>query len=165
MCVGDVSCRHGKYFLLSLPDCARLLRVGLGDFMSGTRPAVWMIVLGCMLAGCAGQRDANSNATIQRAIEQHLSSRAGLDASKMLIEVQQVKISGERAQAEVIFHSRDDPQARMAFSYELRREGGEWKVENGRPSAAASPHPDGGSGAEEGSTLPPGHPPAEGNPR
>ena len=155
----------GKYFLLSSPDCARLLRVGLGDCMRGMRQAVWMLVLGCLLAGCSGQRDTNSNAAIQRAIEQHLSSRSGLDASKMLIEVQQVKIQGERAQAEVIFRSRDDPQASMAFSYELRREGGEWKVENGRPSAAGSPHPDAGSAAEEGSTLPPGHPPAEGNPR
>ena len=133
--------------------------------MSEMRPAIWMIVVGCLLAGCSGQRDANSNAAIQRAIEQHLSSRAGLDASKMLIEVQQVKIQGERAQAEVIFRSRDNPQASMAFSYELRREAGEWKVENGRPSTAGSPHPDGGSGAEEGSPLPPGHPPAEGNPR
>lgn len=158
-------CRLGKYFLLSSPDCARLRRVGLGEFMSAMRQTVWMIVLGCLLAGCSGQREANSNAAIQRAIEQHLSSRAGIDSSKLLIEVQQVKIQGERAQAEVIFHSRDDPQARMAFSYELRREGSEWKVENGRPSAAGSPHPDGGSAEEEGSTLPPGHPPAEGNPR
>ena len=133
--------------------------------MSGMRQAVWMIVLGCWLVGCSGQRDANSNAAIQHAIEQHLTSRAGLDASKMLVEVQQVNIQGERAQAEVIFRSRDDPQARMAYSYELRREGGEWKVENGRPSAAGSPHPDAGSAAEEGSTLPPSHPPVEGNPR
>ena len=133
--------------------------------MSGLRLGVWMIVLGCLVAGCSGQRDANSNAAIQRAIEQHLSSRAGLDASKMLVEVQQVKIQGERAQAEVIFRSRDNPQAQMAYSYELRREGGEWKVENGRPGAAGSPRPEGGPGAEEGSPLPPGHPPAEGNPR
>lgn len=124
-----------------------------------------MGVLGCLLLGCSGGRDANTNAAIQRAIEQHLTSRPGLDGAKLMIELQQVNIQGDRAQAEVIFRSRDQPQAQMAFHYDLRREGGEWKVENGRPSAAGSSHPEAGSAPEGRETLPPGHPSTEGTPR
>ena len=114
------------------------------------------------LIGC--QREANTNAAVQHAIEQHLANRPGIEGNKLILEVQQVTVKGDQAEAEVVFRSRDDPRAQMAYHYELRREGGEWKVENGHPSAAGSPHPNPGSAPEGGEELPPGHPPTEGSP-
>ena len=143
--------------------------------MNAKSHAVWIMVLGCLLAGCSGRQEANSNAAIQSAIEQYLTSRPGIDAGRMILEVQQIRVEGERAQAEVIFRSRDNAEARMAYHYELRREGGEWKVETGRPGAAGSPHPGSGaapegstppegSGPPSGESLPQGHPPVESPP-
>ena len=128
------------------------------------RHAGWIIVLGCLLAGCAGQREASTNAAIQHAIEQHLANRPGIEGNKLILEVQKVTVQGDQAEAEVVFRSRDDPRAQMAYHYELRREGGEWKVGNGRPGAAGSPHPNPGSEPEGGEGLPPGHPSVEGSP-
>ena len=137
--------------------------------MNAKSHAVWIMVLGCLLAGCSGRQEANSNAAIQSAIEQYLTSRPGIDAGRMILEVQQIRVEGERAQAEVIFRSRDNAEARMAYHYELRREGGEWKVETGRPGAAGSPHPGSGAAPEgagppSGESLPQGHPPVESPP-
>ncbi|MGH9786221.1 MAG: hypothetical protein ACRD88_18795 [Terriglobia bacterium] len=124
--------------------------------------AAWVVALGLGLAGC--QREPSINAQIQDVIAEHLAGRPGIAADRMLIEVERVTVQGDRAEAEVIFRSRDNPESRMAYHYELRREEGAWKVEGGRPSAVESPHPGGESAPEEGATLPEGHPPAEGNP-
>ena len=144
--------------------------------MNAKSHAVWIMVLGvlgCLLAGCSGRQEANSNAAIQSAIEQYLTSRPGIDAGRMILEVQQIRVEGERAQAEVVFRSRDNPEAQMAYHYELRREGGEWKIERGSPAAAGSPHPGAapegspppeGAGPPSGESLPQGHPPVEGSP-
>ena len=121
-----------------------------------------IVFFAACLAGC--QRGPSINAQVQSAIADHLSDRPGITADRLLIEVETVTVQGERAEAEVIFRSRDNPESRMAYHYELRRESGAWKVENGRPSAAGSPHPGPESAPEEGATLPEGHPPVEGNP-
>ena len=121
-----------------------------------------IVFFAACLAGC--QRGPSINAQVQSAIADHLSDRPGITADRLLIEVETVTVQGERAEAEVIFRSRDNPESRMAYHYELRRESGAWKVENGRPSAAQSPHPGPESAPEEGATLPEGHPPVEGNP-
>lgn len=144
--------------------------------MNAKTHAVWIMilgVLGCLLAGCSGRQEANSNAAIQSAIEQYLTSRPGIDAGRMILEVQQIRVEGERAQAEVVFRSRDNPEAQMAYHYELRREGGEWKIERGSPAAAGSSHPGAapegspppeGAGPPSGESLPQGHPPVESPP-
>ena len=127
-----------------------------------TKIGFGIVLLAACLAGC--QRGPSINAQIQSAIADHLSDRPGIAADRLLIEVETVTVQGERAEAEVIFRSRDNPESRMEYHYELRREGGAWKVENGRPSAAESPHPGPESAPDEGATLPEGHPPVEGNP-
>jgi len=130
--------------------------------MKTARGAIWFAVMGLCLAGC--QRGASINAQVQSAIAEHLAERPGISADRLLIEVETVTVQGDRAEAEVIFRSRDNPESRMDYHYELRREDGAWKVASGRPSAAGSPHPGGESTPEEGATLPEGHPPVEGNP-
>jgi hypothetical protein len=124
--------------------------------------AIWFAVLGLCLVGC--QRGTSINAQIQEVIAEHLASRPGISADRLLIEVERVTVQGDRAEAEVIFRSRDNPESRMAYHYELRREGDAWKVAGGRPSAAESPHPGPEAAPDAGATLPEGHPPVEGNP-
>jgi hypothetical protein len=123
--------------------------------------------------GC--QRLMNQEAAVQEAIQDHLAARSDLAMDKMTMEVQQVTVNGDTAQADVIFSVPGDSQMRMAYHYELRREGGRWRVDSGRPSASQVPHPPmgeamggemgesmpGGSGAGEPLNLPEGHPPIE----
>jgi len=128
--------------------------------LTGTGVAVIILGISLGMVGC--QREADSNAAIQSAIEQHLTNRPGISGDKLILEVKQVKVQGERAEAEVVFRSRDDPAAQMSFHYQLRREGGQWKVEGGRPDAAGgSPHPTQESPSEGGEAMPPGHPPVQ----
>jgi hypothetical protein len=106
----------------------------------------------------------NQDAAVQRAIEEHLSRRSDLAMDQMVLEMQQVSVEGDRAQAEVVFRTTMDPPARMAYHYELLWEDGRWRVESGRPSATETPHPVMGE-AEAGASpesmmdeLPEGHP-------
>jgi hypothetical protein len=123
--------------------------------------AAWVLGLGLVVGlGWTGCQQATSiNTQVQEAIAEHLTSRPGIDASRMTVEVETVVVDGDRAEAEVTFRSRDTPDSRMNYHYELSRADGKWKVESGRPSAAQSPHP---GGEEGGGTLPEGHPPVGG---
>ena len=113
------------------------------------------------LAGPAGSGEAEAaNAAIQKTIEEHLAGRPGLAEDQIVVEMKQVQVQGGRAEADVMFHSRSDPQAKMAFHYQLRSEGKQWKVESGRPSAETSPHPP-SSPSESAPPLPEGHPPLQ----
>ena len=126
--------------------------------------AGWVLALGLLWTGC--QSGTSINGQVQEAVAEHLTERPGIDASRMMIEVESVSVQGDQAEAEVIFRSRDTPDSRMNYHYKLRREAGKWKVESGQPSAAQSPHPQSG-GREEGpgsGALPEGHPPVGGNP-
>ncbi len=130
--------------------------------MNTAMRAAWVVSLGLSLAGC--QRAASINAQVQEAIAEHLANRPGIEANRLLIEVESVTVQGDRAEADVIFRSRDTPESRMNYHYQLRRAEGRWRVESGRPSAAASPHPVPDAAPEEGATLPEGHPTVTGNP-
>jgi len=119
----------------------------------------WVLALGLIWTGC--RQAVSINEQVQEAIAEHLTERPGIDASRMTVEVETVVVDGDRAEAEVVFRSRDAPDSRMNYHYELSRADGKWTVESGRPSAAQSPHPQPG---EEGTgALPEGHPPVGGN--
>ena len=120
-----------------------------------------IMVIGYVLASCGGQLGSGSNASIQQAIEEHVASRPGLASDQLVMEVLEIQISGDTAEAEVMFRSQADRAAMMAFHYQLRSEGNHWKVESGRPSQSGSAHPSPGISPEAGDSLPEGHPPIE----
>lgn len=122
---------------------------------------VWMIaIVGTLLLAALGcQRLMNQDAAVQKAIQDHLSERSDLAMDKMVMEVQQVNVDGDKAQAEVVFHVAGDTQMRMAYHYDLHREGGSWKVDTGRPSGSETPHPQMGEEQPSADALPEGHPP------
>ncbi len=126
--------------------------------MTVCRKAIVLAMLALGLAGC--QRE-DPSAAIQRAIEQRLAERPGLAGGQMVLEMKDVRVEGNRAQAEVIIRSRSDQAAQMTFHYELHKQGSEWIVEGGRPSSGASPHPLPGESPDSGASLPPGHPAPE----
>ena len=130
---------------------------------AGAWSAVVILGLAMVAGGC--QRLMNQDAAIQKAIRDHLTERSDLDMSKMVLEMHEVKVNGDKATAEVVFRTTSDPPAQMNYHYDLHRESGAWKVDTGRPSAAGSQHPqmgDSGQGEESGTDageLPAGHPP------
>ena len=119
------------------------------------------IAAACLLISGGCQRLGDQKAAIQEAIEEHLSRRSDLAMDQMVLEMGEVKVEGDDAEAEVVFRTTSEPAMRMAYHYELRREGGRWQVASGRPSAAEVPHPTlGETGEQESSNpaLPEGHP-------
>jgi hypothetical protein len=123
--------------------------------MTAATRAARILALALLLAAC--QQADPINAQVQDAIAEHLTTRPGIDATRMIVEVESVTVQGDRAEADVIFRSRDNPDSRMNYHYVLRREEGRWRVEGGRPTAAESPHPQPGEAQPEGD-LPEGHP-------
>jgi len=150
-------------------------------------PALILILLllagGLLLVGCS--RQLNSDDAVRKAILDHLSSRPGLDMSKMDMDISKVTVNGDKASVDVTFKVKGGAANQtMGMTYDLVRSGDVWKVQ-GTPtghgaegSAGASPHgagspPMGGDGGGEkagssgsfhpqvggSSALPPGHPP------
>jgi hypothetical protein len=86
--------------------------------------------LGVVLAGCGKTREQQSKAAVQAAIEAYLQQRQNLMLANMTLEVQQVKFTGDTAQAEVKFRSKQAPALAMGVRYTLRRAGDRWQVES-----------------------------------
>ena len=120
------------------------------------------IAAACVLIGGGCQTLTDQKGAIQEAIEEHLSRRSDLAMDQMVLEMGEVKVEGDSAEAEVVFRTTSEPAMRMAYHYELRREGGGWQVASGRPSAAEVPHPTLGETEGESESpdraLPEGHP-------
>jgi hypothetical protein len=140
---------------------------------------ILLVLLTLVAAGCGSS--ASSDTLVRDAILHYLAGRTDLNMGKMNVQVDSLKYEGDTASAEVTISSRDDAQASMQMTYQLRRAGGGWEVvpPTGSTSDAhggmAPPivpqaagelppgHPPAG-GAAEGSELPQGHPPVGNQP-
>jgi hypothetical protein len=131
--------------------------------MKSTRHWFFAMVAAGLLSAFGCQGLMNQEAAVQRAIHDHLAARSDLAMDKMTMTMERVVVDGDTAQAEVVFAVTNDPQSRMSYHYDLRREAGRWLVEAGRPSASQLPHPQlGGSMGDSEAELPEGHPPLTG---
>ena len=108
--------------------------------MGGRRAALVLLVLFVLALSACQQEPADPKAEIEAALHDHLSKQSGLALDKMEMEVQQVDVRGDTAEARVVFRIK---QGEMLFRYLLRRAGDRWVVERGASGGA----------------LPPGHPP------
>lgn len=110
-----------------------------------------------LLMPSCGRREANETA-VRRAIEQYLSARPNLNMQGMQMDIRTIKVSDEKAEADVAFRAKNDSAASMTMHYSLRRRGGRWEVEPRNPGHGTLPPPgaEGGGPAQE--ALPPGHP-------
>ena len=150
------------------------------------RAAYFMAALGLLMlfAGCKKQEsDADA---IRSGINQHLASLKTLNLAAMDMDITNVSIQGNQAQAQVEFRPKTGaPQgAGMQVAYSLQKENGAWVVQNTQPAGGSiqhpgpgeNPHMDGTSpssgsmpnfhdlvpGGGSSNALPPGHPPING---
>jgi hypothetical protein len=94
------------------------------------------------LALTCSKRETASKAEIREAIEAHLKQRPNLMMANMDLELQEVKFSGDTADARVQFRSKQSPSLVVGVSYKLRRVDGRWKVESTSSTSGmgGSPH-------------------------
>jgi hypothetical protein len=150
------------------------------------RSACFFTALGllALFAGCKKQQsDADA---IRSGINQHLASLKTLNLAAMDMNITNVSIQGNQAQAQVEFRPKTGaPQgAGMQVAYSLQKENGAWVVQNTQPFGGSIQHPAPGEdphmnatspssgsmpnfrdlvpGGGSSNALPPGHPPING---
>lgn len=107
------------------------------------------VLCGCRLAGI------NSKSAVQAAIEAHLKQQPGLTLSNMSTEVQDVKFDGDKANAQVVYQSKDSPDLKVEVRYVLRRQGDHWEVESSTPVGGMGGNPHGGVAVPPSGGTPP----------
>jgi hypothetical protein len=112
-----------------------------GDLMRAI--LIGILTLACLTLMCT-KREAASKAEVREAIEAHLKQRPNLMMANMDLEVQDVKISGDTADALVQFRSKQSPNLVVGVSYKLRRVDGRWKVESTSSTSGMGGNPHGG---------------------
>lgn len=81
-----------------------------------------------------------SRSAVRAAIQEHLKERPGLMIENMTMEVEDVKFSGQTAEARVKFQSKQLPQSFVEVRYSLRRSVDHWEVESSSPMSMGGPH-------------------------
>ena len=120
------------------------------DFMRAILIAI--VAVACLMVMCS-KGEVASKAAIREAIEAHLKQRSNLMVANMDLEVQDVKFSGDTADAQVEFRSKQSPNLVVGVNYKLRRVEGRWKVESSSSTSGMGMNPHGASGGPE--TAPP----------
>ncbi len=112
-----------------------------------------LLVLGlASSAACHRAGGVNSRSGVQEAIEEHLRQRtSGVAAQNMTMEIGEVTFSGDTAQAQVTFRSKQPPNVSVGVVYKLHKVGDGWQVDS---ASAASMH---GSNAPGGAPMPNPH--------
>jgi hypothetical protein len=153
------------------------------------RTAYFLTVVGLLVlfAGCKKQEsDADA---IRSGINQHLASLKTLNLGAMDMNITNVSIQGNQAQAQAEFKPKTGaPQgAGMQVAYSLEKQNGLWVVQNTQPAGGSIQHPAPGApgenphmnstsppsgsmpnfrdlvpGGGNSNPLPPGHPPING---
>jgi hypothetical protein len=148
------------------------------------RSAYVLMVIGFLVlfAGCKKQEsDADA---IRSGINQHLASLKTINLGAMDMNITNVSVQGNQAQAQVEFKPKTGaPQgAAMQVAYSLEKQNGLWVVQTTQPAGGSIQHPAPGQnpqmppsspssgsmpnfrdlvpGAGNSNPLPPGHPPA-----
>ncbi len=112
------------------------------------RTFCWVGVV-LVLSGCGRFGGAESKSAVREAIEAHLKQRPNLLMANMTMEVQEVKFSGDRAEALVKYQSKQAPEVSVLVSYGLRKSGKSWEVESSSPAGGAPMVPHGPSSSRE----------------
>jgi hypothetical protein len=133
--------------------------------------ALWgLLVLALVVAGCSRQGQRSDKTDIEKAIQQYIAAKPGLAGGGMSVDVKQVEFKGDKAEADVQFQAKSNPEASMVMRYTLKRTGpNTWAVESGKSTASAQPpghSPMGGEAPPQGMpgggmASPHGMPPAQ----
>jgi hypothetical protein len=88
----------------------------------------------------ACNKPSSDREAIRGSIEQHLRDNRSLNMAAMDMDVKQVIINGDQAQAQVEFRLKQGG-ASMQVVYNLERRDGVWSVMQGQPSGGQIAHP------------------------
>jgi len=111
-------------------------------------------------SGCSKSGGTQSKEAVQAAIEQYLQKQSNIAMNNMTLEMGDVKFQGDRADAEVKFHSKQAPSLAVGVHYVLRRAGDQWEVQSSSASSGMGGNPHGGT-AGQAPTPPPSGPPLQ----
>ena len=107
-------------------------------------------------APLACRREDSTKEAVRAAIEAHLAQRQNLMVANLAMEIQEIKISGDTAEAEVKYRSKQASDLQVNVHYRLRKTEQGWKVESssspgmgGSPHGGAGPVPEHGAPASE----------------
>jgi hypothetical protein len=151
------------------------------------RSASFLTVIGLLVFFFGCKKQESDAEAIRAGINQHLVSLKTLNLAAMDMNITNVSIQGNEAQAQVEFRPKSGaPQgAGMQVAYSLEKQNGVWVVQNTQPAGGSiqhpgpgeNPHPNTGSpssssmpnfrelvpggGGTGSNTLPPGHPPVQ----
>jgi hypothetical protein len=100
--------------------------------------AAALLLLAALACGC--KRVQSDQDSIRAGIQQHLSQNSSLNMAAMDVDVKQVSVNGDRAQADVEFRLKQGG-AIMQVSYALVRAEGAWRVLKSWPTGGQIEHP------------------------
>jgi hypothetical protein len=101
----------------------------------------------------------DDRAAIEAALNKYLSERGTINVSAMDVKVEDLKISGDRADAQVLFRTKQG-EGEMRMAYVLTRQNNVWAVQAPPRSESGMPHGGVATPQSQGQTaLPSGHPP------
>ncbi len=117
------------------------------------------LILCCVpIVGC--RKAQQDDKAIRAALEKHLSERGNLNMAAMDMDIKQLKVEGNRAEAQVEFRVKPSGPS-MQMAYTLERQGDAWVVRGATPAGGGMDHPPTGTGTPPSGAgdLPAGHPP------
>lgn len=152
------------------------------------RAAYFLALAGLLSLFAVGCKKQVSDAdAIRDGINQHLAGLKTINLSAMDMDITNYSVQGNQAQAQVEFRPKGGGPAGMQVSYTLQKQNGAWTVQNAQPmnmgslqqsGATANPNMPSapsssgsmpnfhdlvpGGGSSGGNSLPPGHPPVNG---
>ncbi len=128
------------------------------------RHRVFFSALALLLLSAACSRNASpageagdDRQAIHAALTKYLTDRGTINVAAMDMDIEDLKITGDRADAQVMFRTKQG-QGEMRLAYVLLRQNGTWVVQAPQRSETGMPH--GGVAMPPGqTTLPSDHPP------
>ncbi len=122
-------------------------------------------LLGILLLAFAGcNHQEKEKEAIRESIRQHVASMSGLRMDAMDLQLTQITLNGDRAEALAEFRPKQGPTSMvLQVKYQLEKRDGSWVVLNGQPAGGQMSHPTGSTAPpaqpNPPGSLPPGHPP------
>jgi hypothetical protein len=91
-----------------------------------------------LCGACNRSGDNTQEREVRAAVEAHLQKKNDLALNSMDMQIQSVKVSGDNADAQVRFSSKQNSQLAVNIQYSLRRAGDHWEVVSSTPMGGDS---------------------------
>lgn len=89
--------------------------------------------------GCSKMGESSSRKAIREAIETHLKQRSDLMRANFNMELQTVHVTGNKAEADVKYVSKDSSNVYVRVRYQLHKTGDHWEVTSSKAVGGMSP--------------------------